>query len=155
MRCPDCNKFTSLESQDPEVNSIEARLNESIIEITADVHHARNCADCGQELKALDIQPEINIQLSELTGWDKLSKEDQQRIKSAAKSGSGIELEVDTDDSSYDESGGSRYAKNLITVSVDATLKIIVAKGKLQAIIIQHKFSLIEEHSAGEYEEQV
>ncbi len=47
-RCPDCNKFVSLEEVEPEVNTLEVD-EEGIIE--ADVRIVNACADCGTELK--------------------------------------------------------------------------------------------------------
>jgi hypothetical protein len=47
MRCPDCNKFTSFEAIDPEVECLSVDGDG----INADVRVCLTCADCGVELK--------------------------------------------------------------------------------------------------------
>ena len=53
MRCPNCNKFVSLEFQEPELQDIS--VSRDII--SASVRIVRCCAECGEELKEaiLDI----------------------------------------------------------------------------------------------------
>ena len=48
MRCPDCNKFVSFDSdEDPEINDLEV---DSDGLITGSVMIKNNCAECGTEL---------------------------------------------------------------------------------------------------------
>jgi|WetSurMetagenome_2_1015567.scaffolds.fasta_scaffold377733_2 hypothetical protein len=54
MRCPDCCRFVSLDTQDPEVESLEADGDR----IIATVRITRVCADCGTELKEATIELE-------------------------------------------------------------------------------------------------
>ncbi len=56
MRCPDCNKFTSFDTEaEPEVVSEDVDGTEVMVE----VRRVLNCADCGTELK------EYTFELSE------------------------------------------------------------------------------------------
>jgi len=45
-----------------------------------EIHHARNCADCGTELKALDIIMEKFIVLAELDEFKALTPAQQTEI---------------------------------------------------------------------------
>lgn len=48
MRCPDCNKFVSMDLGEPEVESIDIDVDGTV---TASVLISRNCSDCGTTLK--------------------------------------------------------------------------------------------------------
>lgn len=58
MRCPDCTKFVSMETGDPEVNNVEV---DDSGHVTAEVRIVRNCADCGTELKSADFTLEGDV----------------------------------------------------------------------------------------------
>src|ERR1039458_5610797 len=108
MRCPDCNKFTGLENGDVEINSLEANFNgEDGFNLTADVRGVRNCADCGTELKSLDMQMEGSVLLNQFEGWKELSPEEQSKVVAGIKD-AGLECEAEEGDGSVDESGGGR-----------------------------------------------
>lgn len=105
MRCPDCNKFVSMENGEPEVNSVEV---DSEGHVNAEVHLTRNCAECSTELKDYTFE---------------LEADPDEEFMAAHK---GHALDVDEGDCSVDESGGGRYAKNIISVSLVATVKCAV-----------------------------
>jgi hypothetical protein len=55
MRCPDCNKFVSLETQEPEVSDLQVEHNppadkqsEHTFTITGSVRIVRVCGECGR-----------------------------------------------------------------------------------------------------------
>ncbi len=53
MRCPDCNKFVSMEVSDPEVDTLEVDT-DGTVNIT--VRIVRTCAECGTELKEATLE---------------------------------------------------------------------------------------------------
>lgn len=59
MRCPECNKFATMEMQDPEVDGEEY----SSSGITASVRIVRTCADCSTELKeaTFDVEKDVDF----------------------------------------------------------------------------------------------
>lgn len=101
-RCNDCNKFVGLETQDPEDCGLEI----SDGEITGSIRVVRNCADCGSELK------EANFEVSQAIPDGILADHD----------GEGHELTADFDLEST-ESGGGRYAKNMIGFGGTAVIR--------------------------------
>lgn len=58
MRCPDCNKFVSFDTDtDPEVTvSVD---NEG--HVSGDVRIVNNCAECGQELKEANFSVDVDL----------------------------------------------------------------------------------------------
>lgn len=144
MRCPDCNKFVSMENGEPEVNGVNCTYNNGGFDVTCEVHHTRNCADCGTELKAVEGVAEGRVELAELEGWDKLTPEAQLEIKTKLEAG---EIEPETEDtgSEADESGGGRYAKNLITCTVH--FRLTLGDG------LTHEGTAEMENAASYYEE--
>lgn len=66
-RCPDCNKFVSLElADDPDVQSCEVEASEDgktgLMRLT--VHLIKICAECGTELAEKELELEVNVDLS-------------------------------------------------------------------------------------------
>lgn len=57
-RCPDCNKFVSIEMGDPEIDSSE--VNDSVIQGV--IHLTKTCMECGTELEEAYPEFEIDIQ---------------------------------------------------------------------------------------------
>jgi hypothetical protein len=53
-RCPDCEKFVSLEAQEPEVESIE--VDDASGEVSASVRCVLACMDCGTEMKETTLE---------------------------------------------------------------------------------------------------
>lgn len=101
MRCPDCNKFVSMENGDLEIDVLE-------IDVDGTVHCEaslpRNCADCGTELKrgTFDVDEDVELDSVECPGAP-AEAEDKNH-----------DLSIDELGNDVSESGGSRYAKNMI-----------------------------------------
>ncbi len=100
MRCPDCNKFVSLDLQDPEV---EIELEGESVK--ASVRIVRACAECGTALKEATLEMEDTFE-----GPD---PEDAQ--------GEDKEHDLEVEETGVDsiEEGGGRYAKSYYGASVD------------------------------------
>lgn len=57
MRCPDCNKFVSFDSEtDPEISD-EAVAEDGTV--TANVRIVNNCSECGTELKEATLELDL------------------------------------------------------------------------------------------------
>lgn len=121
-RCPDCNKFVGLENGDPEVDmemNLEGERKVGVIEeqfsVSGTAHLTRNCAECGSELKTADLNLE-----SEMQTFTHITPECDG------------ELHCDFDDGLVDESGGGRYAKNMISCSVHWSVTCSKCQATLQ-----------------------
>lgn len=55
-RCPNCNKFVSLEQAEPEVT---AQVNGDVVDL--DVRMVLTCAECGEELLEAEVSDEFTI----------------------------------------------------------------------------------------------
>lgn len=89
MRCPDCNKFVSLEFAEPEPEEMDIDYDydkrgpdqEHVsFTVTVDVRLVRNCAYCGQELKEGTLT---------LEGSDVLGHEMKDGCETASRDGRG------------------------------------------------------------------
>jgi hypothetical protein len=126
-RCPDCNKFVSLETGDPEVTSVDVSGNE----VTVEVRLVRNCADCGGEMKEANVGGEATIP-------DDVFEE---------HAGEGHELTGEEGGADTIESGGGRYAKNMI--GADITIELSCECGQLKdSTVVVHV-----EEAAGSFDE--
>lgn len=108
MKCPNnCNdgKFVSLETGDPEDEGNLAIDGEG--NVTGTFRLTRNCAECGETLKEATDELEDNIS-DELDGH-----------MNGPDGEGGHELSIELDACQADESGGSRYSKNIINAQVD------------------------------------
>jgi hypothetical protein len=83
MRCPDCNKFVSLEMSEPEVSNLEVEYtpghdadNTPIHEfhITGQVRIARTCAECGQDMKEYTFDIEQDVEMGENVTFEMTEK---------------------------------------------------------------------------------
>ena len=54
MRCPDCNKFVSMDLGEPEVEGIEVDVD--LPGVTANVRIQRSCTECGTVLKTGELE---------------------------------------------------------------------------------------------------
>jgi len=54
-RCDSCNKFVSLEENDPDVNSLE--IGDGAV-VCADVTIVNACSECGQDLRTAEFEVE-------------------------------------------------------------------------------------------------
>lgn len=92
MRCPDCNKFVSFDTeQDPE---IDVDINDT--EIVGSCRIVNTCAECSQELKEANLDVSVDV-ASEIESHTETCEE----CKTARESGT-LDLRVDHD-------GGSRF----------------------------------------------
>ncbi len=96
MRCPDCNKFTSMDLSEPEVElDVDDDGN-----VTAEINLSRTCADCGTELKTGSLTAEEQVDV-------------------AAHQGEGHDLTVEETGIESIEEGGGRYAKSYFGAAVN------------------------------------
>jgi hypothetical protein len=137
-----------MENGEPQVSQIDAVYSNGSFDITAEVEHTRNCSDCGTELKSISHGMEISVNLADMEEFKKLSADDQKKLLAALENGK-AEVEC-SDDGSGDaeESGGGRYAKNIITVRVNYELTISFDK-----IELTHSGELEEQSPASAYDE--
>jgi hypothetical protein len=132
MRCPDCQKFTSLELQDPEVSGLtveyqepEDNQSEPTFYITGTVRIVRNCGECGQEMKEANFELEQTLELGEnvqFTITDKL-RADPSPFENVTVEEDGVEAI---------EEGGGRYQKSYFGATVHLTVyldAIAIASG--------------------------
>lgn len=108
MRCPDCQKFVSLEfDQEPEINNEEFDAEDGSYEI--EIRIVRTCADCGQELKDATLNFD-----GEIDGWEDIK---------AAHEGDDhdILMEVSPQNDEYSK-GKGRYMVSFFGASVDISI---------------------------------
>lgn len=135
MRCPDCNKFVSLENNEEPNIEPSCAVDSGRATIGATVELGRNCAECSQELKMCSVDAdEVQVEIP----------------KEHLGEGHDIEAEVEID--SVDESGGSRYKKNIITASMTYTLRCSYQKREEPDLATG---DLSASAAAGEFEEMV
>lgn len=60
-RCPDCGKFTSMETLDPEIQSVSCEPGEAGFSVRI----VRACADCGTEMKETELELEFSFDYDE------------------------------------------------------------------------------------------
>jgi hypothetical protein len=101
-RCPDCNKFVGLETQEPEENDVAAELTGEgeQFSATAELRLVRACADCGTELKETTFEIEVE---GDIIHEEDCDPDDR-------------DLDVELTNVESTETGGGRYAKNMIGV---------------------------------------
>lgn len=113
MRCPDCQKFVSMETEiedmEPavEVGTI-SEDGTTIHSISGTVRILRKCADCSTELKTIDFE----IELSDV------AVEGAPLVEAEWES---VEAECEVD---VTESGVGRWKKNMIGFSGTVTVKL-------------------------------
>lgn len=109
MRCPDCCKFVGLETEveDVDVDTVTEERGEVTLSITASV--VRNCAECGQELKRGEFETEVTTLIPE--------SERECKGEIAADAPRHHDINVEVEDEEPVESGGGRYAKNMVGFS--------------------------------------
>lgn len=105
MRCPDCNKFVSMDAEsDPE---FDEPTPEQVLEgCSVDVRITNNCAECGTELKEANLSIELPA-----------GEEHDEHIDD-------LELEFSVERT---DEGGGRYKKSYYGVSITA---IVTCKAK-------------------------
>ncbi len=142
--CPSCSKLCSLETAEPEVNDLEMDADG---QVSASARVARTSACCGEEMK------EFTYELTDDRSAD-LTKHEQE-----FHNGEKQEYTIDEDSSEVDESGGSRYAKNMIKcviqydISCDACTSSEDKETKERGHI--GNFTMEDSTNAGSFEELV
>jgi hypothetical protein len=109
MRCPDCNKFVSLEMSEPEINEDLDSNDEG--EITGSVRIVRTCAECGTELKeaTLELKGDISEELPE-----------KPTVAEGATAPT-YEVTIEVDGTEALEEGGGRYKKSFFGAEISFT----------------------------------
>jgi hypothetical protein len=121
MRCPDCNKFVSFDTdEDPEVDlSVD---DEGVV--TGTVRIVNKCAECGTELKEATLDVEIDLSGDVRTHKDENHQSDEDSVT----------LEIGESDASRTERSPSvdrngrpirnpRYRKTFYGAEVNATVR--------------------------------
>jgi hypothetical protein len=150
VRCPDCNKFTGLENADPQVDEQTADFRDGLLSLQYSVTMSRECAECSQEMKSYSGDAEQDIEVDAIPGYGDLPKEVQEGLIDGS-----IDVDVSVNESSeVEESGGGRYAKNIITTTVTCDYTLTFShSGKEYKLEGQEKLECSA--SAGDFEEQV
>lgn len=131
-RCENCNKFTSLEFQEPDEESFEVEnLNHitddgTIVATTqATVRISRNSECCGETMKeaSLEMSEEFTID------HDKLEARLVEKDGGGWMWKEGCELTANNDSPEQVEEGGGRYAKSYFGASIAYTVTCECGKG--------------------------
>ena len=122
--CDCTGKFVSLETGEPEEQSAE--LSEGTINI--EVRLTRNCAECGAEKKetTFELTTDISTQIQDHNLKFHAGILDEVAVNTPDAELPELSLDVDYDST---ESGGGRYAKNMIGVTANYTVTCDDCKG--------------------------
>ena len=160
MRCENCSKFVGMENGDPEVQSLDMERDGDTWTVTAEVRGTRCCAECSTELKELSISMEQefklegNLALEQWDEWDKLTKEQQEGVRAeiAKDDVTTVLVSISEGDAEASESGGGRYAKNMIHTELDCDLvmEVTLPDGDVR---LQNSLILFSDNAASEFEE--
>ena len=151
-RCPDCSKFVSLDTEDPEEESFDFELNEDGVTVTATLTQLRNCAECGTAMKSYTHELEEVI-LWETIGVVRDSLDDENKKwwdKMISGDDSPYDCNVESCGTSSDEGGGSRFQKNMISASVDVCITLKGPSG----LKIEHDETLTSSVAASDFEDE-
>jgi len=99
------------------------------------------------EMKALDINEEVELELDKFDGFSNLGGKKQEQLREAWDAEQ-LEIEVTEDGGSTDESGGGRYKKNILTTTVEFT-----AKFSWEGLDFTYSSNFSCEHAASEYDD--
>lgn len=108
MRCPDCQKFVSLEMQEPEDVELEMQKDDTGVQIHMTCRIVRTCAECGQEMK------EATLEVEETILWDDFDKNPALKEQ---------EFTIEEDGVESIEEGGHRYAKSYYGAQVNYSIR--------------------------------
>ena len=136
-----------MENGEPEVNFDSPTIEGTTVNVSADFHHTRNCADCSTELKSVDDNVGEEFDIEDTDEFKALPEDDRKSLKEALTSGE-AEVEVEDDGSDASEGGGGRYAKNIITVTAPFTATVTCGEKTFA-----FKGELKMENAASNYEE--
>jgi hypothetical protein len=112
-----------LETQDPEESDSRVEYSGGSFQVAVDFRSVRNCAECSSEMKDFEGSAEGEFPLEDLDGWTDLSEEQRKELTKALEDGS-IEPSLEVECGSTDESGGSRYRKNILTTTFPITISV-------------------------------
>lgn len=161
MHCLDCCRFVGLENGEPECSGdIEANLSGGSINLSVSAEVPRNCAECGTELKRGSYDLELDIETDEIVeaAPEAIREEVRKMLEVDEGDVGGLTVDVSEDGLEAEEGGGGRYAKNMITLNVNATVTIRRADGAKFGngeAAFEFPAVLTGELAAGEFEEQV
>ena len=158
MRCPDCNKFVSLEMGDPEVASLEISEEGNVL---VEISIVRNCADCGTELKRADLSIEhdlseetlAHLKESHPAAYRKMTGEKAPVETDAPAAESAAETETEEDEVDFDisedgvepiEEGGGRYKKSYFGAEVAFTVTCNCCKKEFFEGVVSDKVAASE-----------
>lgn len=160
VRCSSCEKFVSLETQEPEVSDTTGEINETGVYIQASATTNRNCAECSDTLKSLELEYELEVPIEDFKGYSELSDEDKVALEAEMANGDSsqaLDLSVEEDSTEADESGGGRYKKNLITSTVHFSVVLTWTRhnpdGALNKTKLTYSGHASNENAASEFEE--
>lgn len=152
MRCPQCNKFVSMENGEAQIDSEQIDLDGNGLTITIDVLMTRNCADCSTELKQVNSTIDGSLSVEEILKQIPEGAERKLWKKILGSKDHEVEASIECSAGDVDESGGGRYKKNMITAHVDAEITLSTAvDGKDLEVSFSKDFETSE--SAGSFEE--
>lgn len=138
MRCPDCSKFVSMDTSDPEVEDV----NIDGTMITVNVHLVRCCSDCGTELKETTLSTDTDIDFAILEGH---MEEDGSTIE-----GHEVTIDENSDCSSTERTEGKgRGLKTFIGYEMDITVSCSCQETPLGVVHVE------DEEQASSFDEMV
>lgn len=145
MRCPDCGKFVSYDTDgDPDLDGMS--VNEKG-EVTVDARIENACADCGTCLKSADFSLEGTVDLSPFRGHVCPDEKPQPGVP-PAESLPLLDVEEVSSERTERVEGSGRGARTFYGVSVEVVVKC--GCGKASA-----RLTLSEEVQASDMDEQV
>lgn len=152
MRCPDCNKFVSMEMQDPD--DVELTIDYEggpTIKVSVTAHIVRTCAECGTELKEGSVEAEQDFELDAT----KLEVQKFFEIKDGKVIGfkGEVEMEIEEDGVDQLEEGGGRYSKSYFGAEVNFEIKAHREDTKDEELVLVD--SIQAKVAAGDMEEMV
>lgn len=123
-------------------------------DITLSARHTRNCADCSTELKDIDIDETLSVELAAFEAYEQLSEADRATIDRAIEEDSAnLSVEIEQGDANVDESGGGRYQANKIEITFNGTLVLEYTPDEGEPIKLTHSFEIVSTNTAGSYNE--
>ena len=119
-RCPDCNKFVSLDTdEEPEVEHLDTDDDGNV---TATARIVNKCGECGTELREGTVELESDCTEEVITHLKDAGIDTEVEGFDVGKV-EGHQLEVEEGDLGRDQEGGGRYAKSYYVALVGFTLK--------------------------------
>lgn len=150
-RCQDCNKFVSLENGDIEIARIELAYTAGCWPhalVMARATHYRDCAECGLQMKSIEVELEKEIDITLANGWDEMPPEIQTAFQER------MDLENDTVEWEIEEDDPSAFTKKkYIQILVPYVAKFTLSRTGQDDVILTLNDELVEEACPSNYEE--